>query len=197
MSGPRAGGIYSGLLRLYPRRFRDDYGVDMALLFAEQLRDEPAGRVWTRGVVDLAITIPARHLEAHMNRLPNPTVPVVLAAISVSGLVLGIVGGSNLGMLGFGLAVAVMAGVLAFAAWRHTRAVSAARPATERWWQVLVTGVIVLTTTIVVVNITGEVPDGWWVPMMLTLLAGVVTSAAGLILGIVYLTENRSRHVPV
>ncbi len=42
MSGPTAGGIYSGLLRLYPRRFRDDYGVDMALLFAEQLRDEPA-----------------------------------------------------------------------------------------------------------------------------------------------------------
>lgn len=131
-----------------------------------------------------------------MNRPPNPTVPVVLAAISVSGLVLGIVGGSNLGMLGFGLAVAVMAGLLAFAASRHTRAISAARPATERWWQVLVTGVIVLATTIVVVNITGEVPDGWWVPMMVTLLAGVVTTTAGLILGIVYLTENRSRHVP-
>ncbi len=196
MSGPTAGGIYSGLLRLYPRRFRDDYGVDMALLFAEQLRDEPAGRVWTRGVVDLAITIPALHLEAHMNRPPNPTVPVVLAAVSVSGLVLGIVGGSNLGMLGLGLAVAVIAGLLAFAAWRHTRAISAARPAAERWWQVLAAGVIVFATTIVVVNVTGEVPDGWWVPMMLTLLAGVVTTAAGLILGIVYLTENRSRGVP-
>ncbi len=131
-----------------------------------------------------------------MNRPPNPTVPVVLAAVSVSGLVLGIVGGSNLGMLGLGLAVAVIAGLLAFAAWRHTRAISAARPAAERWWQVLAAGVIVFATTIVVVNVTGEVPDGWWVPMMLTLLAGVVTTAAGLILGIVYLTENRSRGVP-
>ncbi len=191
MSGPRASGIYSGLLRLYPRRFRDDYGVDMALLFAEQLREEPAGRVWTRGVVDLAITIPARHLEAHMDRPPNPTVPVVFAAISVSGVVLAIVGGTSLGMLGFGLAVAIVAGVLAVAAWRHTRAISPVRPATERWWQVLLAGVGALATTIVVLNVIGEVPDGWWVQMMLTLLAGVVTTAAGLILGIVHLIEHR------
>ncbi len=191
MSGPRATGIYSGLLRFYPRRFRDEYGLDMALLFAEQLRDEPPGRVWARGVVDLAITIPARHLEAHMDRPPNPTVAVVFAAISVSGLVLGIIGGSSLGILGFGLAVAVVAGGLAVAAWRHTRAVSAARPAAARWWQVLLGGVAVLATTIIVVNVVGEVSDDLWLPMMLTLLAGVVTTATGLILGIVHLIENR------
>ena len=196
MSGPRAAGIYSGLLRFYPRRFRDEYGVDMALIFAEQLRDEPTGRVWARGVVDLAITIPARHLEARMDRPPNPTVAVVFAAISVSGLVLGIIGGSSLGMLGFGLAVAVVAGGLAVAAWRNTRAVSVARPATERWWQVLLVGVIVLATTIIVVNVVGEVSDGLWLPMVLTLLAGVVTTAAGLILSIVHLIENRPRRVP-
>ena len=32
----------------------------MVLLFAEQLRDEPATRVWARGLIDLAITVPAR-----------------------------------------------------------------------------------------------------------------------------------------
>lgn len=41
MSGPRAGGIYSGLLRLYPRRFRDDYGVDMALLLPSNSATSP------------------------------------------------------------------------------------------------------------------------------------------------------------
>jgi hypothetical protein len=196
MRGPTAAGIYSGLLRLYPCRFRDEYGTDIAVLFAQQLRDEPTGRVWARGVVDLAITIPARHLEAHMDRPPNPTVPVVFAAVSVSGLALGIIGGSSLGMLGWGLAIAVVAGVLAVAAWRHTRAISAARPATERWWQVLLAGVSVLATTIIVMNVVGEVPDGWWVPMMVTLLAGIVTTAAGLILGIVHFTEHRPHRAP-
>jgi len=193
VSGPKTADVYRGLLSFYPRRFRDEYGIDMALLFAEQLRDEPAGRVWARGLVDLAITIPAQHLEAHMDRPPNPTVPVVFAAISVSGVVFAIVGGSSLGMVGFGLAVAVVAGVLAVAAWRHTRAISAARPATARWWLVLVAGVGALATTIVILNVVGEVPDGWWWPMILTLLAGVVTTAAGLILGIVHLIDNRPR----
>jgi len=193
MIGPRAGGIYSGLLRLYPRRFRDEYGTDMALLFAEQLRDERAGRVWARGVIDLAITIPARHLEAHMDRPPSPIVPVVFAAISVSAAVLGLIGGTNPGMVVFGLAVAVVAGVLAAAAWRHNRAISAARPATARWRQVLLGGVTVLAATIVTFNVVGEVPDGYWVPMMLVLFAGIVTTAAGLILGIAHLIEHRPR----
>ncbi len=196
MNVPSAAGVYSGLLRFYPRPFRDEYGTDMALLFSQQLRDEPAGRVLARSFVDLAITIPARHLEAHMDRPPNPTVPVVFAAVSISGLVLAVIGGSNVGMLGFGLAVAVMAGALAIASWRHTQTISATRPATERWWQILLAGVIVLATTIVVVNVVGEVSDGFWLPMMLTLFAGAVTTAAGLILGTVHRIENRPGRMP-
>lgn len=131
-----------------------------------------------------------------MNRPPNPAVPIVFAAISLSGIVLAVVGGSSLGMAGFGLAVAVVAGVLAVASSRHTRAITAARPAIEHCWQVLVAGVGVLATTIVVLNVVGEVPDGWWVPMMLTLFAGIITSAAGLILGIARLSEHRPRRAP-
>ena len=97
-------------------------------------------------------------------------------------------------MAAFGLAVAVVAGILAVASWRTTRAVTAVRPASAHWWQVLLGGVGVLATTIVVVNIIGEVPDGWWVPMMLTLLAGIMTTAIGLILGIAHLTTHRPRN---
>ena len=56
MTALRAAKLYRGLLRVYPRRFRDEYGADMVLLFTDQLRDEPALRVWARGVIDLAIT---------------------------------------------------------------------------------------------------------------------------------------------
>ena len=37
MSGDAAVRLYSSLLRFYPRRFRDEYGPDMTLLFAHQL----------------------------------------------------------------------------------------------------------------------------------------------------------------
>lgn len=188
--------VYQGLLRCYPRRFRDEYAADMALLFVDQLHDEPAGRVWARGLVDLAITIPARHLEAHVDRPPNPTVPIVYAAISITGVIFGIVVGSDLELAAFGLAVAVVAGVLAVAAWRNTRAATAARPATARWWQVLLVGVGVLTPTIVVLNVVGELPDGWWAPMMLTLLGGILTTAVGLILAIAHLGANRPHTAP-
>ena len=194
MNSSRAVGVYRCLLRVYPRRFRVEYRDDMALLFAEQLRNEPASRVWTRTLIDLAITIPARHLEAHMNRPPNPTVPVVFAALSVTGVVAAILGGSNLAMAGIGLAVAVVAGVLTVASWRTTRAVIAVRPASAHWWQVLLGGVGVLATTIVALNIIGEVPDGWWVPMMLTLLAGIMTTATGLVLGVAHFTTHRPRN---
>ncbi len=193
MNGPRTVRLYRGLLRCYPRRFRDEYRADMALLFADQLRDEPASRVWARGVVDLAITIPARHLEAHMDRPPNPVVPLVFAAITVTGIVFGIVVGPNVGIAAFGLVVAAVAGVLTVASWRHTRALTSDRPATARWWQVLLGGAAMLTPTIIVLNVVGELPDAWWGPMMLTLLAGILTTAAGIILGIAHLASNRPR----
>lgn len=194
MNTSRSVGIYRRLLRVYPRHFRDEYRDDMALLFAEQLRDEPATRVWTRSLIDLAINIPARHVEAHMNRPPNPTVPVVFAALAVTGVVAAVLGGSNLGMAAFGIAVAVVAGVLAVASWRTIRPVTTKGPASAHWWQALLGGVSVLAPTILVLNIIGEVPTGWWIPMMLTLLLGIATTAIGIILGIAHLTTHHVRN---
>ena len=196
MTALRAARIYRGLLRVYPRRFRDEYGPDMVLLFAEQLRDEPAVRVWARGVIDLAITIPARHLEAHMTRPPNPAVPALFAAISVAGVLFGVIAGSNLGMLAAGVSVAAAAAALAVVAWRHTRAITAARPATAHWWKLLAAGAGVLAAVIVVTTATGEVDDSMWWPMMITILVALVTLAAGLVLGIAHLTSTRPRNTP-
>lgn len=194
MTNARSVGIYRALFRLYPRRFRAEYGLDMALLFEAQLRDEPAGRVWARGLVDLAITVPTQHLEAHVNRPPNPAIPAVFAAIGIAGLVLTIVGGTNLGMFAAGLAVAVVSGGLAVASWRRTRAVTAARPASAHWWKLVAGGAGVFAGTIVAVTITGEVPEGWWLSMMLTFLAAITTTVTGLILGIVHLAAHRPGH---
>lgn len=166
----------------------------MVLLFAEQLRDEPAMRVWARCVIDLAITVPTRHLEARMTRLPKPAVPVLFASISVAGVLFGVIAGSNLGMLALGLSVAAVAGALAVLAWRHTRTITAARPATAHWWRFLTGGAGALGAVIIVTTATGEVDDSMWWPMMITILAAVVTLGAGLVLGIARLTSKRPRN---
>jgi hypothetical protein len=191
VTAPRAAGVYRALLRFYPRSFRDEYGPDMVLLFANQLRDEPALRVWTRGFVDLAVTVPGRHLEAHMNRPPNSTVPLLFAAVGFAGVIFGIVGGSNRGMLAVGLSVAVVAGVLAVVAWRHTRVITAAPPVTAQWWKFLVGGAGAIVAMIVAEGATDL--SLWW-PMVITILAALVALAIGLVLGVAHLVGGiRSR----
>lgn len=185
--------VYRGLLRFYPRRFRDEYGHDMALLFSDQFQDESAIRVWSRIVVDLAITIPAQHLEAHMTRPPAPTVPLLFAATSLTGITFAIVAGSTPRIAALGLAVAVAAGALAGASWRYARGLPTARSASGRWWQVLLAGAGTLTSMIVVLNLVGEVADEWWEAMLITLLGGILLTATGLVLGITHLTSSRHR----
>ena len=66
MNGERvAVRLYGVLVRLYPRRFRDEYGADMVQLIRDQCADEPTWRVCARAATDLAITIPAQHMETH------------------------------------------------------------------------------------------------------------------------------------
>ena len=64
--------VYKALLLLYPRPFRQNYGEDMALLFAEQLRDENRWRVCSRAATDLALTVPTRYLEVIMKTSTSP-----------------------------------------------------------------------------------------------------------------------------
>jgi len=61
---------YAALLRLYPRRFRDEYRREMVVLFAQQLMDARSSdgnvgvvRLWLRSLVDLIATAPGEHLE--------------------------------------------------------------------------------------------------------------------------------------
>src|SRR4029450_6980833 len=68
-------GAYRLAIRLYPKRFREEYGPDLAGLLADQLRDEPAWRVVARRAVDLPLPVPTRHLEARMARTPTAPVP--------------------------------------------------------------------------------------------------------------------------
>lgn len=164
----------------------------MALLFEDQLRDEPAPRVWARALLDLAITIPTQHLEAHVNRTPNPVIPAVFGALSIAGLAMTGVGGLRGGMSGIGLAVAAIFGLLAVASWRRTRAITAARPASAHWRKLVAAGGGLFAVTVVVANVVGEAPDGWWLPMMISFFVGITTLLTGLVLGLARLSAPRA-----
>jgi hypothetical protein len=111
MSGdPSVVRAYRMLLRLYPHEFRDAYGADMVQLVRDQCNDESPWQVGGRAALDLAITIPTQHMEAHMNRPSNHLVPLLYTALAAGGLLLAIVGGSNITIVAIGMCIAIVAG---------------------------------------------------------------------------------------
>lgn len=192
MTSDRGIGLYRGLLRCYPRSFRDEYGPDMVLLFSEQLSDEPTLRVWGRGIVDLAITVPTLHLEAHMKRPANSLTPLLFAAVATAGALVALIGGTNRGLMVGGLAVAAIAGVLGVRSWQQTRTITAAGSITAQWWKLLAIGVGALFAMMIA---EGATDISLWMPMVITVLFALLLIAAGFILGLAHLITTHSRSV--
>jgi hypothetical protein len=65
-------GFYRILLKAYPARYRREYEQAMAQLFRDQLRAatnrSQRVRLWLRIAADLALSVPARHLERAKRR---------------------------------------------------------------------------------------------------------------------------------
>ncbi|MEY2403680.1 MAG: hypothetical protein QOD38_1231 [Acidimicrobiaceae bacterium] len=185
--------MYRHAMHLYPRGFREEYGDDLVVLLSEQLRDEPAWRVTARTVVDLALTVPTRHLEATMHRSMTPFVPPFFGALALSSLIVGLVVGRPIVLLAC-LAIAGLAGGLGLAAHRRARPVAAPATASAQWWKVLVSGVGLMAALIVVTTATGELPDNGWFVAMITGLTAIVLMSTGVVLGITHLATRPSRH---
>ncbi|MGI9016072.1 MAG: hypothetical protein ACR2HR_03025 [Euzebya sp.] len=186
--------VYRVCLRLYPRRFRDEYAADMALLLSDQLQAEPALRVWGRLALDLLITIPNHHLEAHMNRHSTTLVSWVFALISGAAAIVAAILGSVIGWLGILLAISAASGITAVVAHRQSRLITG-RPASANWWKFLAGGALTLAILAAVTTRTGELPTGWWVPSMIVLLAALGACVAGAVLGVTHLIKARSGHL--
>lgn len=184
MNTHRGVGIYRALLRGYPRSFRCEYGADMVLLLAGQLDDEPAGRVWARVLVDLAITVPTRHLEAHMQRPANAMTPLLFAAVSLAAGLVAVVSGSNLAVAGGALALAAAAGILGVLSARQVRRITAPAPTSAQWWKLLAGGAAGLAAVVVA---EGATDLSLWMPMLVTVAFSLLLIGAGLVLGVVHL----------
>jgi hypothetical protein len=188
---PVAVRLYGAVTRLYPRRFRDRYGSDMVSLFREQCRDESTWRVLARAVVDLAITIPTQHLETTMRRTSSPLVPIIYLAVALAGVLLMIVGGSNVTIAIIGLAIALFAGTIGVIAWRRATPVRETT-LTGHWWKFVLAGPCLVALVIIA---AGQGVEAWELGIA-TVLTGFVLTAIGVVLGLSHLFNHRIRRIP-
>jgi hypothetical protein len=182
--------MYGALVRLYPRRFREEYGPDLVGLFRDQCEDESVTRACGRAAVDLVITIPTQHLEAKMHRSSRTLVPLLFTALAVAGFVVAIIGGSFLPTIVIGLAIAFGAGAAAIAAWRRNRV--APSTLTASWWKFLVVAAVLIGAA----NLGSALGIEAWALLMLTLLTAFVCIAIGLGLGVARLLDRRRPDEP-
>jgi hypothetical protein len=182
--------LYGGLLRLYPRDFREEYGQDMEQLVRLQLRDENAARVWGRTLLDAALTVPSLRLEAHMSA--RSSAPVVYGAATVASLTLAGLAGSAVGISVFGLAGVLLFGSLAVVSWRRARALGDGGHAAAHWWKYLALGTAGLTASVVAANLGDDtLGDNGWMVFMGALLTSVALLGVGLVLGITHAVGSR------
>ena len=174
-----------------PATFRDEYGADMVQLLRDQCTDDPAWRVGVRAVVDLAITIPTQHMEAHMNRPSTHLVPLLYTALAVGGLLFAILGGTNTTIVAIGVCIAIVAGTIAAITWRRSGPIGG-RISTDGWWKLVLAGPCIIVAVIVAAGLGVE---AWELGMLAVFVAFVITGT-GLLLGVAHLAKRHSRAVP-
>jgi hypothetical protein len=183
---------YRATIRLYPRSFRDEFGDDLVHLFADQLADERASRVVARTILDLALSVPQRHLESDMHVSRTSVLPIVFFVLALSSLVVGLVVGHP-AVLAVCALVTLAFLALALVALHRARPLHEVATLPSRWWVVLGAGVALLVGLVVVTRATGELPEGGWFLAMVTGLTAVVLIATGLALGVVQLVGRSHR----
>lgn len=180
--------VYRSALHLYPRMFRDEYGADMIQLLRDQCTDDSAWPVAVRSAVDLAITIPTQHVEAHMNRPSTHLVPLLYTALAAGALLFAILGGTNITIVVIGLCIAVIAGTLAAVTWKRSGPIGA-RISTDAWWKLVLVGPCIVMTILVAAGFGVEA----WEVMMLALLVAFVTTGTGVLLGVTRVARRHAR----
>ncbi|MEA2686924.1 MAG: hypothetical protein QOE93_2119 [Actinomycetota bacterium] len=190
--------LYRRLVRLYPPSFRDNYGADLILLFARQIEDEAPARVWARTVRDLAVSVPAQRLEAHMNRPSTRIVTTASGTVAGASALVALTVGTGPAMPVF-LAVALVAAAIALWSWQSARPIPGAVPQGRSWWKVLLAGpaLAVITFTAMATPWPDAIDLGdnaYWL-VVISLMTSVTLAATGLLLGMVAVIDRRrTRH---
>lgn len=166
------------LLRAYPRSLRDEFGPDMAQLFADRRRHGGLGsrRLLIREALDCLRTAPRLHLEDSMTRNTALAVIVVVAffGVTMAG--------------GVGLLPAIVLAVVLLAL-RRERPVADA--AASRWWLWFVAAAAAVGVLFVVLAVDGdELTAVGWTLAYLSGNGAIVLTIVGIGSAVVHLVRH-------
>ncbi len=129
-----------------------------------------------------------------MQRSSSAFLPVLFGSIAIAGLASSVVAGTSFGIALGGTIIALVTGALGLLSYRRNRPLAPSDSANG--WKLAAAGGGILAALIVVVNLTGEVPGGFWWPMVIIGLSASVMIVLGLF-SIVQLASHRARRAPV
>jgi hypothetical protein len=184
--GDRAVRFYRGLLLVYPRSFRDEFGDDLVQAFRDLMHLSRDGRgLWSRVLPDLfSSAIKERGASLAGGRRPSAAFAVVVVAVLIA---LGVVGRGPMSIL---LPLALLIVLPVYGARRLHHAWLVRRTTGARAGRSLAAGVASFVPAVVFLVASG--PDrGWWLfaAIGLTLIA---TAAVGLLWAIATLVTSAS-----
>ena len=183
MNRPPIPPLFRAVLWAYPRSFREEYGPDMAQLFADRRREDGrrASGLLVAETVDCLRTAPRLHLENPMTRTVFPFVLVIVAALGFA-----LLGGG-------GLLPAVILSVLLLA-YRSQRPIAATT--TPRWWTWFVAAGIAVAVLFTVLAIDGdELTTVGWSIAFLSGNGAIGLALIGVATGVAHLVRH-SRQAP-
>jgi hypothetical protein len=181
--------VYRALTRLYPPRFRREYGDSMEQLFRDRLHDDGSRRAWGNALRDLTTSAPRQHWESYMHAT-NRTRLVIAAIVTSAAAILFIsLGGAILGL-----------GLLVLLAWElyailRTRG---HRLAAHTWWKFIAGGIALFGALLLIFAVPW--PQDWrssvdgelaWFAGMLGFSGSLVLFTIGLFLGVAHWVTRR------
>lgn len=188
--------VYRRLTALYPRRFRDEYRTDLVALFSQQLEDDGPSRVWLRTARDIAVTIPAQHLEAHVHRPSHNLVTAASSVVAIAAALLAITIGTAASLVL--VVVALWSGAIAMWSWKATRPLRVANNVDSAWWKFLAGGaaLVIVTFSAMAVPWPNSIDLGdnaYWL-IVISVMTGIALGTIGVLLGIGALIHRK--HTP-
>jgi len=186
---------YRALTRLYPPRFRREYGDAMVQLFQDRLRHDGSRRAWSNALRDLTISAPYEHWEGFMHATTHTKLVAAVAVTSAAAVVFLLVGGAILGL-----------GLLVLLAW-ELYAILQTRGhhlSGRSWWRFAASGIALFAILFVIFAMPW--PSAWrssidgelaWFIGMLGFSTSLVLVVIGAFLGFAHWITRRSHHTAI
>jgi hypothetical protein len=186
--------VYRALTRVYPARFRREYGDAMTQLFVDRARRDGGRRAWGSALRDVTISAPYEYTESFMHASPQTKLVAAAITTAAGALAFILVGGALIAMVLLLLLAWELAAIL------RTRGHGIT---VHRWWKFAGAGVGLFVVLFVI--LAGPWPESWrssvdgeiaWMVAMAGFSASIVLVALGLLMGVAQWAGRRSTGTP-